>query len=245
MSQLTTADRPRFSRSMASLSLSLAMMMVVSESFAQGTAPAATPGPQSQRPAVTPTPGVQPGPPQSTTGQPASAGPAALPDKSGPAPSAGNRQPSAGAPCLIAEFRTLALDTHNPTERERVALDWMRRNLPGCSVEKLILLGSNRASWLGTADSATTMGMIDTAIEAKSQDNPAVLSQLFDAVPRSFTPTVETIRTEPPRPGTGVWGVGGMLPPIGIMNVQPGGLQNDPPQGPGGLNPPIPLRPLR
>lgn len=127
-----------------------------------------------------------------------------------------------GAPCLIAEFRTLALDTHDPTERERVIRQWLRTNLRGCALDKLALIGSNRAAWLGTADSPLIMGKIDTAIEAKVQDNPALLSQLFDAMPRSFTPSVETFRTEPAQPILGPQGGGfGFVAPMGVINIRP------------------------
>ncbi len=187
----------------------------------------------AQQAAQAPTqPAAQPAPP--TTSQPAvaptaqgSAQPATPPNAAeGASPSPAPR-PAAkavvvpGAPCLVAQFKTLALDTHDPTQRERVVIDWLRRNLPGCSLEKLTLIGSNRASWLGTADSATIMGKIETAIEARVQDNPALLQQLFDATPRSFAPSVETIRTEPPRPIVGPSGGLGMAAPLGIINLRP------------------------
>lgn len=153
-----------------------------------------------------------------------------------------------GAPCLIAEFRTLALDTHDPTERERVVRQWLRRNLAGCSLEKLTLIGSNRAAWLGTADSATIMGKIDTAIEARVQDNPALLAQLFDALPRTFAPSVETIRTEPARPIIGSQGGQGFVGSVGVIGVRPMEGQAPPYPSPGGLpwlQPPVPAQPTR
>lgn len=154
-----------------------------------------------------------------------------------------------GAPCLLAEFRRLALDTHDPTERERVIRQWLRANLQGCSLEKLTLIGSNRAAWLGTADSPIITGKIDTAIEAKVQDNPALLAQLFDATPRSFTPSVETIRTEPARPILGSPGGGfGFLAPMGVIHLRPGDGHSTPYSSPGGspwLEPPVQIRPHR
>lgn len=102
-----------------------------------------------------------------------------------------------------------------------LARQWLQRNLEGCTADKLSLLGSNRSAWLGTSDSAELMGLIDTAIEAQSQNDPALLRQLYDATPRTFQPTVETIRTEPPRPI--LQPAGAMTPPpIGMVNIRQG-----------------------
>jgi len=147
---------------------------------------------------------------------PATPAPAASPPAAPARPA-----PVPGAPCLIAHFRTIALDTHNPTERALLARQWLQRNLVGCSTDKLNLLSSNRSAWLGTADSAELMGLIDTAIEAQAQNDPALLRQLYDAMPRTFQPGVETIRTEPPRPI--LQPAGAMpLPPIGMVNIRQG-----------------------
>lgn len=167
----------------------------------------------SRAPAATPAPPV-PAPPMGAPAAAAAPNAAAAPPPRPPA-----SPPVPGAPCLIAEFRTIALGTHNPTERERLIRQWLHRNIPGCSVEKLVTMGSNRASWLGTADSPEVMGMIDTAIEAKSSGDPAVLKQLYDPQPRSFPPSTETLRTEPPNPILAPSGAAGMLPPIGMVNL--------------------------
>ena len=163
--------------------------------------------------------------------QPAAPAPAAAtgaPTAPGATPPAATATPAAprpvavpGAPCLIAQFRALALDTHNPTERAVLARQWLQRNLVGCSAEKLGLLGSNRAAWLGTADSAELMGMIDTAIEAQAQSDPSLLRQLYEPTPRTFQPGVESIRTEPPRP---ILQPGGsmLMPPVGLINIRQG-----------------------
>ena len=161
-------------------------------------------------------------------GSPAAAAPAAqAPAAQPPAAQAAPRPAVPGAPCLIAQFRTLALDTHNPAERGALARQWLLRNLPGCSAEKLNLLGSNRPAWLGTADSAELMGLIDTAIEAQAQNDPSLLRKLYEPTPRSFEPGLESIRTEPPRP---ILQQGGMvMPPIGMVNLRtdPGASSGD------------------
>lgn len=170
-------------------------------------APPANPPAPTTRPA--PAPAAQAAPASAATGQAGSASPQP-------------QRPSVpGAPCLIAQFRAIALDTHNPTERAVLARQWLQRNLEGCSADKLSLLGSNRSAWLGTSDSAELMGLIDTAIEAQSQNDPALLRQLYDATPRTFQPTVETLRTEPPRPI--LQPAGAMTPPpIGMVNIRQG-----------------------
>ncbi len=197
---------------------------------AQGAPAAPRPG---IRESLAPDPGMPPSrapaaaPAQTTSpaGAPnAATAPPARPPASPPVP---------GAPCLIAEFRTVALGTHNPTERERLARQWLHRNIPGCSVDKLVTMGSNRASWLGTADSPEVMGMIDTAIEAKASGDPALLKQLYDPQPRSFPPSTETLRTEPPNPVLGPSGAAGMLPPIGMVNLSRDGDSRDPGRGAG------------
>ena len=65
------------------------------------------------------------------------------------------------------------------------------------------------------------MGMIDTAIEARSQDNPELLKKLYEANPRTFTPGVETIGTEPPRPIINLPGAAMMMPPVSVIGVTP------------------------
>lgn len=178
--------------------------LVISLCLAAGLAWAQAPAQQA--------PAAQAGGPQPSAAQP-------------PATESASREPPRprpavpGAPCLIAQFRTLALDTHNPTERSVLARQWLQRNLPGCSADKLNLLASNRAGWLGTADSAELMGLIDTALEAQAQNDPSLLRKLYEASPRTFEPGMETIRTEPPRPILQQGGVAAM-PPIGMVNIR-------------------------
>ena len=41
--------------------------------------------------------------------------------------------------CSIAEFRTLALTTHDPQERGDLAAQWLKANAPACSVSAMYL----------------------------------------------------------------------------------------------------------
>jgi len=185
---------------------------------------------------------AQPAVPAAATGATPTPATAAAPAPATAAPGAAAPRPPAvpGAPCLIAQFRALALDTHNPTERAALARQWLQRNLVGCSAQKLGLIGSNRAAWLGTADSAELMGMIDTAIEAQAQADPSLLRQLYEPMPRTFQPGVESIRTEPPRP---ILQPGGsmLMPPVGMISIRQGdrtdsGSGGDPADSGGGAS---------
>jgi hypothetical protein len=46
--------------------------------------------------------------------------------------------------CSIAEFRTMALTTHDPQERGDLAAQWLKANGPSCSISQVMLLSSNR-----------------------------------------------------------------------------------------------------
>lgn len=238
----------RSSTALVASLLAVAGLYPTAHSVAQQT-PQAPSQAAPQASGVAPAPSPAPVVPNTTPGAQAASSPGGSAQAPTSSASPANRPVAVpGAPCLIAEFRTLALDTHDPTERERVVRQWLRRNLPGCSLEKLTLMGSNRAAWLGTADSATIMGKIDTAIEARVQDNPALLAQLFDALPRTFIPGVETIRTEPARPIVGSQGGQGFVGSVGVIGVRPMDGQAPPYPSPGGspwLEPPTPIRPTR
>ncbi len=78
--------------------------------------------------------------------------------------------------CLVADFRALALQTHDPRERAKATSDWLRTNGSACTAAQLGTLASNRAAWLGNADSPGLMGMIDgmlETLEAKAVKAPA------------------------------------------------------------------------
>ncbi len=71
------------------------------------------------------------------------------------------------AVCVVADFRTLSLQAHDPAERAALAQGWLRSNASACSPAQLTTLASNRAAWLGNADSPALMGLIDGLIEAR------------------------------------------------------------------------------
>ena len=108
------------------------------------------------------------------------------------------KEPSAN--CFISEFRYIGASVHDPLEREKQAKNWLIQNVAACSVEKLNLINGNRASWLGTSDSAFFMTMLDSMIEYKVAGNPEMLAQIFNSVGKEGVATVQiTSVTQAPR----------------------------------------------
>ena len=81
--------------------------------------------------------------------------------------------------CSIAEFRTLALTTHDPQERGDLAAQWLKANGPSCSVSQVLLLSSNRPQWLGSANTVRIAGVFDQIIESKLKNDPVALKQMY------------------------------------------------------------------
>lgn len=106
--------------------------------------------------------------------------------------------------CLVADFRSLALQTHDPRERAAQTRDWLRANGSACTAAQLGTLASNRAAWLGNADSPAVMGMIDGMIEtleakqASAATAAAAAASTVKTAAATATDTV-TAGTPPPR----------------------------------------------
>lgn len=84
-----------------------------------------------------------------------------------------------GANCSVAEFRTLALDTHTPQERGALATQWLLKTGPACSEEQIAMIRANRALWLGVADTVAIMGLVDRIVEARQSGRPDALQSLY------------------------------------------------------------------
>jgi hypothetical protein len=74
---------------------------------------------------------------------------------------------NAEQPCLVSDFKLIALSTNNQIEREKAALTWLKKIGPSCSLEKLIIIRNNRANWLGTADTTEVDVLVDTLLGRK------------------------------------------------------------------------------
>ncbi len=118
--------------------------------------------------------------------------------------------------CLLADFRALALTTHDPQLRMDAALGWLSQHARHCNIDQLKMLNNYRASWMGSSDHPKVQGMIDSLIEARASDDPKKLQELF-------SPTVP-----PPPP----------VETVGIT-VKPNPILNQVPAYPGGYVPPI------
>ena len=69
--------------------------------------------------------------------------------------------------CSLATFKYMALATHNPEQRYRLTLDWLRKNGAGCNKSQLMTIKENQAAVLGTADSLEFRALLDEFLEGK------------------------------------------------------------------------------
>ena len=68
---------------------------------------------------------------------------------------------------MVSDFKHLALSTHDQIEREKLALVWLKKVGPSCSLEKLIIIRNNRANWMGTADTTEIDVLVETLLGRK------------------------------------------------------------------------------
>jgi len=73
----------------------------------------------------------------------------------------------ADSKCSLANFKYIALATHNPEQRYRLTLDWLKKNGAGCSKSQLMIIKENQAAVLGTADSYEFRALLDEFLESK------------------------------------------------------------------------------
>ena len=84
-----------------------------------------------------------------------------------------------GGPCLIAEFRFLALTTHDPQERQNKSIEWLQKNSANCSSVQLSILHSSKAALMGTADSMALSATLDAIMEKRMANNPEALNRYY------------------------------------------------------------------
>ncbi len=135
--------------------------------------------------------------------------------------------------CLLADFRALALTTHDPQVRLESAIAWLQSQSSFCSLDQLKILNNYRASWMGSADHPKVQGLIDSLIEAKAANNPQLLKELFtpSVTPPPATEMVGVTAKPNPSPSRAA-----VLPPIGfgvpaIVQPLPQGMPGQLPSG--------------
>ena len=99
--------------------------------------------------------------------------------------------------CLVSEFRTLAMLTHDTSERVAKVEAWLKQNGEKCTQPQLSAIASNSATWLGPAHTVEVSGHIDGLIEAKIANNPDLMAALYSSKGKEArAPSVEV--TKPP-----------------------------------------------
>lgn len=119
---------------------------------------------------------------------------AAAPAASATAVSKPARKAVASAGCSVAEFRTLSYDTHVPSERADLAMQWLRHNGPRCTEEQILIIRANRALWLGAADTVAIMGWVDRLVEVVQAGRPELLQSMYASTSPERGSSMEVLR---------------------------------------------------
>jgi preprotein translocase subunit SecF len=85
------------------------------------------------------------------------------------------------------------LSIHEPIERSNQAKRWLTQNLTACSVEKLVVINANRASWLGTSDSSYFMNALDSMIEFKQAGKPEMAAQIYGSLAKEAASSIQVL----------------------------------------------------
>lgn len=105
-------------------------------------------------------------------------------------------QRSASA-CLVSEFRSIAHLTHDIEQRIAKINDWIKQKGLNCTPSQLSAIASNRATWLGSADTVAISSSIDGLIEAKIKDDPDLMARMYSSKGKDFRPSTQV--TQPPQ----------------------------------------------
>jgi hypothetical protein len=103
------------------------------------------------------------------------------------------------ASCFVAQFKSLALKTHQPQMRASMAEQWLRKNALACTSAQLSALQSNSPNWLGTALTMEVAAILEGAIEAKIAGNPALMGKLYESVGNEGKSSTVTYTNPTPR----------------------------------------------
>jgi hypothetical protein len=126
------------------------------------------------------------------------------------APAATTPPEAPATPCIIAEFRHIALTHHDPQERQNKVIEWLKKNGPSCSPTQMSIVVASRASLLGTADSFAVSAVMDGLMEKRLASDHAAVSRYYrpetqaPAKGKEEASPVTTTESGPaPKPGAG------------------------------------------
>ena len=161
---------------------------------------------------------------------------AAAPATSASAPSKPARKTATtSAGCSVAEFRTLSYDTHVPSERADLVMQWLRSNGPRCTEDQILTIRANRALWLGVADTVAIMGLVDRLVEVVQAGRPELLQSMYASTTPERGPSMEVMRVN--------GGTRPVVPPPAPAPPMVLGVQVPSPAAPGAPSPPMPRPP--
>ncbi len=141
----------------------------------------------------------------------------ALPFATIAATKAGKSSPS--PKCMVAEIRGIAFSIHHPNDRFVAISEWLNRNGPSCSIEKLQYINSNRPNWFGHSDSPALGQILDQFIESATGTPP---KQAVAAEKERSSLMAGTSRADAPPPVVAPASAG--QPPVVVAPVvAPGG----------------------
>ena len=103
--------------------------------------------------------------------------------------------------CLVAEIRGIAFSTHHPSERYVAVSEWLKKNGPSCSLEKLQYINGNRPNWFGHADSPALGQIMDQFIEVATGSAPKQAPTNTDANRSSLMASAGGADAPVPPPG--------------------------------------------
>ena len=154
----------------------------------------------------------------------------AKPKAAAPVAAPGPEAPA--APCIIAEFRHIALTYHDPQERQNKVIEWLKKSGPSCSPTQMSIVIASRASLLGTADSFAVSAVMDGLMEKRLASDHAAVSRYYrpevqaPAKGKEDASPVTTTESGPaPKPGAGGTASGGAAmgaPAVVAMAGMPG-----------------------
>ncbi len=122
-------------------------------------------------------------------------------------------------PCLIAEFRLMALTTHDPQERQNKSIEWLQQNNSNCSLLQLSILHSSKAALMGTSDSMALSAVFDTIMEKRLANNPEALNRYYRPEVQAPARSKVESASAGPEAGAAKPAAGGAAPPAGAAGA--------------------------